>query len=301
VDSARDKRTGDIIDAEQLWDFEVVNKDVYQCPGCGIQIFPASYRKNINKRRPYFTPMDNKHIQPCDVDGVEKLLNKAKNEKVGTPDGLPMPFPSFLRFDEERPVTTDGNPLGADEGTGRTRTRANGERVATYHGHTVKTIRPICRIFMDIPHDRAWLPLEIPDCYGTTYATVFRSLGFFGIEAQRPSTRLFYAPLRWDSPVKTGAYIEWNLHAGEWQKGEKRPARLYKVRVMWSSWTDRQRNTLQDEIEIAKDEVKGKTGQSDKAWLFFVGTQDADDPTLFIVDRYPLICCRVGTMIWPRR
>ena len=301
VDSARDKRTGDIIDAEQLWDLEVVDKEAYECPGCGIQVFPASYRKNINKKRPYFTPMDNKHIQPCGVDGVEKLVKKAKSEKVGTPEGFPVPFPNRLRFDEERPVTAGGDVPGAGEGAGRTRTRANGERGAAYHGHTVKTIRPVCRVFMDFPNDRAQLPLEIPGCPGTTYAGVFRGLGFFGIEAQQPPTRLFCAALRWDSAVETDTYIEWALDAGEWPKGEKRPTRFYKVRVMWAEWTDRQRNTLREEIEIAKDAVKGKTGQPEKAWLFFVGTQDAEDATLFTVNRYPFICCRVGEMIWPRR
>lgn len=300
MDSARDKRTGDIIDAEQLWDLEIVDKEAYQCPGCGIQVFPASYRKNINKKRPYFTPMDNKHIQPCGVDGVEKLVGKAKGERVGTSEGFPMPFPNCLRFDEKRPVTTGGDAPGADERTIRARTRADGERVAAYHGHSVKTIRPVCRIFMDFPHDRGLLPLEIPGCYGTTYATVFRRLGFFGIEAQQPSTRLFYAALRWGSAVETDTYIEWTLDAGEWPKGEKHPTRFYKVRVMCSDWSARQRATLRDEIEIAKDEVKGKTDQPEKAWLFFVGTQDADDVASFVVDRYPLICCRVGTMIWPR-
>ena len=53
--------------------------------------------------------------------------------------------------------------------------------------------------------------------------------------------------------------------------------------------------------EIAKDAVKGKAGQPEKAWLLFVGTQDAEDATLFTVNRYPFICCRVGGMIWPRR
>jgi hypothetical protein len=70
---------------------------------------------------------------------------------------------------------------------------------------------------------------------------------------------------------------------------------------MWADWTDRQRNTLREEIEIAKDAVKGKAGQPEKAWLFFVGTQDGDDAALFTVHRYPFICCRVGEMIWPRR
>lgn len=301
MDSARDKHTDEIIDAEQLWDFTVVDKDAYQCPGCGIQVFPASYRKDINKKRPYFTPMENKHIQPCGIDGVEKLVKKAKSEKLGTPEGFPVPFPNRLRLDEERPVLDNAEEAGYGKGTERTRTRGNGERSTAYHGHTVKSIRPVCRIFMDFPHDRFQLLLEIPDCPGTTYSSVFRGLGFFGIEAQKPSTRLFCAALRWDSAIEMETYIEWALDAGEWPKGEKRPTQFYKVRVMWADWTDRQRNTLRDEIEISKDAVKGKSGQPEKAWLFFVGTQDPEDATLFTVNRYPFICCRVGEMIWPRR
>lgn len=189
-------------------------------------------------------------------------------------------------------------------GTGtdtRVGSRANGRRVAAYHGHTVKTIRPICRVFMDFPHDRDQLPLGIPDVPGTTYATVFRKLGYFGIERQQPGTRLFYAPLRWDPAVETAAHIEWKLDAGEWPKGlpkdQNRPTKFYRVRVMWEGWTARQRDTLQTEIEIARDEVKGKAGAPEKAWLFFVGTQDPADAELFIVDRYPFICCRVGELL----
>lgn len=302
MDSARDKHTGEIIDAEQLWDIAVVDKDGYECPGCGIQVFPASYKKNINKRRPYFTPADNKHIQPCGVDGFEKLVKKARTERVGTPDGFPTPFPNRLVLTEERPVTTGAALTGTGSDT-RSGSRTNGRRVATYHGHTVKTIRPICRVFMDFPHDRDHLQLSIPGVPGTTYATVFRKLGYFGIERQQQATRLFYAPLRWDSAVETPAYIEWKLDAGEWPKGQpkdqNRPTKFYKVRVMWQGWTEKQRDTLQTEIEIARDEVKGKAGAPEKAWLFFVGTQDPTDAELFIVDRYPFICCRVGEMARP--
>ena len=95
---------------------------------------------------------------------MEKLVTKAKSEKVGTPEGFPLPFPNRLRFDEERPVTAGGDVPGAGEGVGRTRTRANGERGAAHHDHTVKTIRPVWRVFMDFPNDRAQLPLEIPGC-----------------------------------------------------------------------------------------------------------------------------------------
>lgn len=299
MDTARDVRTGDIIDAEQLWDLEFIDRENYQCHGCGVQVFPASYRKNINKKRPYFTLANNKHIQPCDVDGIEKLVSKAKTEKVGTPVGFPLPFPNFLHFEEKRPVTTTKVVSDTSEETKQISRRINSLRPASYHGHTVKTIRPICRIFMDFPHDRSTLGLKIPSCIGTTYNTVFRSLRFFGIKRQQPSTCLFYAALRWGTPVETDTYIEWALNAGEWPKGEKRPTQLYKVRVAWREWTQRQRNTLRNEIEIAKDDVKGKSQQPEKAWLFFIGTQDPDDLTVFVVKHYPFICCRVGKMIWP--
>lgn len=300
MDSARDKHTGEIIDAEQLWDIAIVDKDAYECPGCGIQVFPASYKKRINKRRPYFTPMENKHIQPCGVDGFEKMVKKARIEQVGRPDGFPAPFPNRLIFTEDRPVTTGpGTPsTGSDTRAG---SRTNGHSVAIYHGHTVKTIRPICRVFMDFPHDRDRLPLSIPGVHGTTYGTVFRKLGYFGIERQQPSTRLFCAPLRWVQSAESPDYIEWTLDAGEWPKGlpkdQNRPTKFYKVRVMWHGWTDKQRDTLQTEIEIARDQVKGTAGAAEKAWLFFIGTQDPDDAEVFVVDRYPFICCRVGEML----
>ncbi len=232
MDSARDKRTKDIIDAEQLWDMKFVDREAYECSGCGIQVFPASYCKNINKQRPYFTPMDNRHIQPCGVDGVEKVANKAKIEKVGTPDGFPVPFPHRLLSGESRPVMAIANSPGADEGNGRHRTSANGERAAAYHGHTVKTIRPICRIFTEFPRDRQQLPLEIQNCPGTTYAKLFRGLGFFGIETQQRPTRLFYATLRWGAAVETDSYIEFDLNAGERPNGQQRPTQFYRVRVM---------------------------------------------------------------------
>jgi hypothetical protein len=49
-----------------------------------------------------------------------------------------------------------------------------------------------------------------------------------------------------------------------------RPVDFYKVRVMWAGWTERQRNTLREEIEIAKDMVKGKAAQPEKKLGYFL-------------------------------
>lgn len=294
MDSARDRRSWDIIDAEQLWDMELVIKDAYQCPECGIQVFPASYKRDINKRRPYFTPMHNKHINDCGADGIEALLRRAKKDGVGTPDGFPVPFPNRLIMNETAPVASDTDIQQGGAGPKITRTRSNTAFGIGYHGHTAKTIRPICRIFIDYPHDRPQLKLSIPGCPGTTYETVFCKLNYHGIRFFHSPTRLFYAPLRWNSAAETNEGIEWLLDAGTWQKDEKRPSTFYRVSIRWGAWTERKRDILHSEIEIAQKEVRGKTDQPEKAWLFFVGTQDTDDPSLLVVDRHNLICCRVG-------
>jgi len=154
---------------------------------------------------------------------------------------------------------------------------------------------------MEYAYDREHLAIEVPGCPGKTYETVFSKLDFLGIRPLPTTTRLFYAALRWGSPIETDEHIEWLLDAGTWVTGAKRPEAFYRARIQWAGWTERQRMTLRHEIEIARDEVKGKSGQPEKAWLFFVGKQDACDPSLLVADRYQLVCCRVGEMVWPKR
>ena len=60
MDSAQDKITGEIVEAEQLWLIPVVDKDRYVCRGCGIKLTPAAYRPE-NVVRPYFTARDGDH------------------------------------------------------------------------------------------------------------------------------------------------------------------------------------------------------------------------------------------------
>ncbi len=67
MESARDKRTGEIVDAEQLWIINPVDPLGYECRGCGAQATPCSYRPE-NKVRPYFSAKDG-HNSGCDVEG----------------------------------------------------------------------------------------------------------------------------------------------------------------------------------------------------------------------------------------
>jgi hypothetical protein len=293
MDSARDIKTNEIIEAEQLWDLEFVDKERYRCIGYGTLVWPASYKRDINKKRPYFTlGVSGTHVKPCDIDGEEEVIKRAKAEKIGTPEGFPLPYPNKLVLTDERPVIDGhgGEPVQGDGG--RSRSRGDGSRTPrANHGHTVKTIRPIAKAYMKYPLDRESLPLQVPDCEGNTFATVFWRLG--KIMAFRQPTHLYYAPLHWKAPTKADSYMEWQLNAGNWDKENNRRGDAYRMRVEWTGWSVTQRNTLLHEIEVSREKAKHSTGAVE-AWLFFIGTQDSDDPTQIIVNRYQTICCIEG-------
>ena len=83
MDSAQDKFTGEIVEAEQLWLVDNVDKDRYICRGCGINVTPASYRPE-NLVRPYFTARDGDHESKCDVAGEKKLVARGKKGRLST-------------------------------------------------------------------------------------------------------------------------------------------------------------------------------------------------------------------------
>lgn len=293
MDSARDTTTKEIIEAEQLWEFEVVDKEGFSCIGCGTQVWPASYKRDLNKKRPYFTlGPSGAHIEPCDIDGEEEIVKRAKLERLGTQDGFPLPYPNKLVLTDVRPVVTPSSGEQVPDGAVRHQSRGDGSRdQRANHGHTVKTIRPIAKAFIKYPYDRDTLPLQVSNCEGATFGSVFWRLG--KLMRFHSCTHLYYVPLQWKIPTKSKAHIEWQLNAGDWDNVSNRRGASYRVRVDWMDWSSTQRNTLLHEVEFARNKAKD-SGGAINAWLFFVGTQDSDDPTLLVVYRYQLICCIEG-------
>lgn len=292
MDSARDTTTNQIIEAEFLWELEVVDKERYACIGCGTQVWPASYKRGVNKKRPYFTLGSNgAHIEPCDIDGEEEVVKRAKVERIGTVEGFPLPYPNKLVLTDERQVVRPSNTLLTNVAH-KPQSRGDSSRGhRANHGHTVKTLRPIAKAFIKYPHDRETLPLQIPNCEGVTFSSVFWRLN--KLMKFRSPTHLFYAPLHWKAPSNSETHAEWQLNAGDWDAVNNRRGTCFKVKVDWSNWSPTQRNTLLHEIEVAR-EVAKESGGAINAWLFFVATQDAYDQTLLSVNRYQLICCIEG-------
>lgn len=306
MDTARDKYTLDLVEGEELWSMSTVDSDGYICRGCVTQVFPASYDKKRNKKRPYFSlgPV-NKHKPGCNVDGEAKAIKHAAKARVGTSEGFPLPFPSRLTLTDERPVV----PGDADEAgeLDRDKARSHADAVSAQnrrHGHTVKTIRPACRAFINFPYDREHLPLLISDVPGDTYAKVFWYLGSKKPERFKVLKHLYYAGIRWRAePVITETFYELTLNAGEWDEKEKGYKILSRVRIDWSSWSQSRQDSLIREFEATREEAaeQAKADSQIKGWIFFVGTQDSTDSSLFHVDNYRLVCCLAAKMIWPSR
>jgi hypothetical protein len=298
MDSAREKISGHVVEAESLWDLEIVDTHGYECHGCGIAVYPASYEKGENKKRPYFSRRTNTHATDCQIDGKEKIVKQAAKGAVSRPEGFPIPYPNRLVLVDRRPTVRPEGDESADVATGgRTGTTSqSGDRAGGHHGHTCGTIRPMCRMFIDFPYDRTHLEAHVPGCSGSTYQSVFVRLPKSEVAVHPAPKNLYYAPLMWSRPLVTEEYIEWRLNAGEWdaQLNRRSETRGYRVRAMWNTWTKRQRDTVQYEMEVCRQEAINAKQTRFKAWLFCVGVQSADDPTLIVVDDHRLICGLMG-------
>ncbi|SFL63768.1 hypothetical protein [Rugamonas rubra] len=297
MESAIDMVTGEIIDAEQLWLIESVDKERYICRGCGAKAVPASFQPE-NVVRPYFRST---HNADCDVTGEAKLIVRGRQEKLGSKlTGFPAPYPSKLVLVDDRvvddggsggeypvPPRTRGGPRGRDSGPSDIQRK-----------RSAGTIRPISRTFINYPYDR-YLDLNVPGVDAKTYGQVFKKLKWDELVSYTDK-KIFYAAMRWSVPLRTDDYLEVSLDGGE--REAKKLVRPYRVRVAWGGWSKSKRTYVSNELEVARkdaiSEAEKKTNK--KAYLFFLGRQDHDDLTLFHVTDHRLICCLFDEIIWPK-
>lgn len=79
MESARDKRTGEKVDAEELWLLDIVDTSGYVCWGCGIEMYPSSWQKG-SKKRPSFNKMPGKNTLTAMLMLRALLLSRARGK-----------------------------------------------------------------------------------------------------------------------------------------------------------------------------------------------------------------------------
>ena len=304
MESARDKRTHEIVEAEDLWLLDSVDTEGYVCWGCGITMHPAAWEKD-KKVRAYFKKK--RHIQhhpECDADAESTVIRQGQKASVrNILDSAPGLMPSGLKLVEKRPVV-EPSFSGDESKSSSTRSASSqsgeGNSLERQSRRQVNAIRNICRAFIRFPHDRG-MSLNVPGISGQIYMTAFKKLRN---EVQPyPEPKIFYAPLLWNKFTENDENLIIPL-SGEWGKdeeGKPKPTRSYQIYIEWASWSKAKRTVVRKELEAARTEAieaKGK-GLKDKAWIFFIGEQNAENPEIFYVSDYRLICAIVGHITYP--
>ncbi|HBZ1711822.1 hypothetical protein [Salmonella enterica] len=304
MESARDKHTREIVEAEDLWLLDSVDTEGYVCWGCGITMHPAAWEKD-KKVRAYFKKK--RHIQhhhECDADAESTVIRQGQKASVrNILDSAPGLMPSGLKLIEKRPVVEPGFS-GDESKSSSTRSASSqsgeGNSSERQSRRQVNAIRNICRAFIRFPHDQG-MSLNVPGISGQIYMTAFKKLRN---EIQPyPEPKIFYAPLLWNKFTENDEKLIIPL-SGEWgedESGKPKPTRSYQIYIDWAGWSKAKRTVVRKELEAARTEAieaKGK-GLKDKAWVFFIGEQSADNPEIFYVSDYRLICAIVGHITYP--
>ncbi|EBV1910049.1 hypothetical protein [Salmonella enterica] len=304
MESARDKHTREIVEAEDLWLLDSVDTEGYVCWGCGITMHPAAWEKD-KKVRAYFKKK--RHIQhhhECDADAESTVIRQGQKASVrNILDSAPGLMPSGLKLIEKRPVVEPGFS-GDESKSSSTRSASSqsgeGNSSERQSRRQVNAIRNICRAFIRFPHDRG-MSLNVPGISGQIYMTAFKKLRN---EIQPyPEPKIFYAPLLWNKFTENDENLIIPL-SGEWgedESGKPKPTRSYQIYIDWAGWSKAKRTVVRKELEAARTEAIEAKGKrlKDKAWVFFIGEQSADNPEIFYVSDYRLICAIVGHITYP--
>ena len=304
MDAARDRATGEIVSGVELWLLDFVDKNGYECRGCGVPLNPVSFERGL-KRRPYFKLFDGtSHENDCDVEVLNDLKKRARYKSVSRPDGFPVSHPNRLVLLDRQEIVRSAERIDDHAASGwKNSSRSSRDPLAARrkpHNWIARTIRPLVRHYIQFPHDRH-LPLHVPEVNGQTFRGVFKRL-FYQPDVYFPDPRIFYGSLHFRQTIEGTDFVDVWLSQGEWARNQT-PRELihpYVVRIHTAGWSDRKRNYVLDEIHVAREEARAAVQSSNseiRAWLFFLGRQDAENRFLFHVDDHRLICCEADILI----
>nr|WP_314266771.1 hypothetical protein [uncultured Moellerella sp.] len=299
MESARDKCTREIVEAEDLWLLDSVDTGGYICWGCGITMYPAAWEKDKKVRAYFKKKRHTQHHHECDADAESTVIRQGQKESVrNILDSAPGLMPSGLKLIEQRPVVELGIAGdGSKSSSMRSVSSASGEGNSPERQsrRQVNSIRNICRAFIRFPYDRR-MSLNIPSIKGKTYSEVFKKLER-KIQPY-PEPKIFYAELLWNKFAEYDEKLIIPL-SGEWaedESGKHKPSRSYQIHLKWAGWSKAKRTVVRKELEAVRTEAQeAKTKKlKDKAWVFFIGEQSSDSPETFYITDYRLICAIAG-------
>jgi hypothetical protein len=115
------------------------------------------------------------------------------------------------------------------------------------------------------------------------------------IEVQRPvpPSKILFSPLRWTKePTEHAHELVVTLSAGDWENGQQ--VRPFLVKLKWGTWSASRRKATLREVRRAWKWFKENSKSGQKAWLFFLADQRPEEPNVFEIADWRLVCALTG-------
>jgi hypothetical protein len=303
MNQARDRKTNEIIEAEELKSIPQIDISEYECidENCKIQLIPCSYKPS-NKNRPYFkSPKNINHSDKCRFSEYLKLLEQGHKRKLELTEFENMPYPSRLispkKIKTEGKTTKQDDNIVIEETTGKKRKSTNEFEESANSTRAVTTISQIVDFYLTCPFNRDF---EL-DLLGTKkeYMYWFKRIQkpkqtakykgqciYFG---QLHTNRGYVKKTESEIIIKLFECEEWVNNVGtsfNLQKREQKNPFFVKIDIegLGSHKISRILNELKYAIQDQKDAHSNNKDGKKKAYLFFLGDAPSkEEPYTFNV------------------
>ena len=295
---ARDKSTGEEIEAEELKNIHYVDSENYECIDnhCKIQLFPCSYKKH-NKTRPYFkTSKTAEHAELCSFSQYTILLKKARGGDISKNGLIPYPYPSKLVIASKSTFKVDNDLLDNSLNSRHQHRSVQRSSEATNHitgNRTVTAIGQIIDFYLNCPFNRD-VSLDLLGKQ-TKYQYAFKRIKGKS-EGQYKGRKIYYGIMHlYIEAIETKNAIQIQLlecedwvNTGE-AKSQKNP---YKISIELDNLSVHKKARIINEIDFVKEEQIGMKQKNKKyAFIFFLGDPpDTENPYTFKVYENYVVC-----------
>ena len=311
MNQARDRKTNEIIEAEELKLIHLTDISDYECidENCKIQLIPCSYKPS-NKNRPYFkSPKNINHSDNCRFSEFLKLLEQGHKRKLELTEFENMPYPSRLispkKIKTEEKTTKQDDNIIIEETTGKKRKSTNEFEESANSNRAVTTISQIVDFYLSCPFNRDfeldllgnkkmymyWFrriqkPIKIANYNGVSiyFGQLHTNTGYFRQSENEILIKLY----------ECEEWIENSSNSLALNKREQRNP--FYVKICIKDLTHHKRSRILNELKYAIQEQReahqnNKQGRK-KAFLFFLGeAPNVENPYVFnVFDTH--ICAR---------
>ncbi|WP_025741921.1 hypothetical protein [Aquimarina pacifica] len=297
---ARDKLTGEEIEAEELKLLISVEKANYECidVNCRIRLIPCSFEKH-HKPRPYFkTEQGVTHTLECTFSQYTELQNQSRIIDVSVNGLFPVPYPSKLVKPSRKTIKTNKeendhlNPRIIKNVRGVIDNLQSEERK---RNRVVTALGQIVDFYLNFPNNRD-NSLEILNIH-SEYRFLFKRIKGKS-EGQYKGRKIYFGrvSLSDDNVIERENRLFIQLYEfDKWIKNDERnePKNNYTISIDLIQLSNHKKTKILNELVFATIEQKNDEDEETKkkAYIFFLGDPPKEDtPYLFTVYENYVVC-----------